>query len=139
MVARTTITVCTTCSFGPDEKLRDGLTGGETLAGFVEDAARAQDALAVRRHACLMGCKSHCAVAISAPAKMTYVLGRFEPGAAAASAIVDYAALYADSIDGVVSYRSWPDGVKGHFLARVPPLPAETAADVPAGGDRKDR
>lgn len=130
------ITVCETCGFTPDEKMRDGETGGARLAGHVEalvagrmddritHAAEGEQAarLQARRHACLMGCQDCCTIALSSPGKMTYVLGRFAAEGASAEAIVDYAALYAASDDGVVRYRDWPEGVKGHFVARVPPL-----------------
>ncbi|MGH1559316.1 DUF1636 family protein [Caulobacter segnis] len=52
---------------------------------------------------------------------MGYVLGRFEPTIEAARAILDYAVAYAASAEGVVPYRQWPEGVKGHFIVRVPP------------------
>lgn len=119
------ITVCETCSFAPDEKTRDGVTGGEVLAGLVEAVAAGRPGLAVRRHACLMGCERHCNVAVSAPGKVSYVLGRFEPVAESAEAVVAYAEKYAASETGVVRYREWPEGVKGHFTARIPPLPTD--------------
>ncbi len=40
-----------------------------------------------------------------------------------AQAIVDYARLHAASDSGQVPYRQWPEGVKGHFVTRHPPLP----------------
>ncbi len=56
-----------------------------------------------------------------APGKIGYVLGRFEPTADSARAILDYAVRYADSEIGQVPYREWPEGVKGHFITRSPP------------------
>jgi predicted metal-binding protein len=52
---------------------------------------------------------------------MGYVLGKFEPTDEAAQAILDYAVLYAGSAEGIVPYRQWPHGVKGHFIVRTPP------------------
>ncbi|MDR7157252.1 putative metal-binding protein, partial [Sphingobium xenophagum] len=37
-------------------------------------------------------------------------------------AILDYAVGYAQSEDGQVPYAQWPDGVKGHFITRAPPV-----------------
>lgn len=116
------ITVCDTCAFSADDKTHEGRSGGEMLAEAVEAAATAHAAVSVRRHSCLMGCARHCNVAISAPGKLSYVLGEFEPTAASAQAIVDYASLYARSETGAVPYKQWPAGVKGHFTARIPPL-----------------
>ena len=70
---------------------------------------------------CLFNCAQHCSVHLRAPGKIGYVLGRFEPTAEAARAILDYALAYAASEEGMAPYRSWPEGVKGHFIVRVPP------------------
>ena len=45
----------------------------------------------------------------------------FAQTAEAEQAIVDYAAAYLESPEGVVPYRQWPEGVKGHFIVRIPP------------------
>ena len=92
------------------------------MLALVARAARGVPGVDVRGTACLMGCEHGCNVAISAEGKMTYVLGRFAPGPEAAEALVGYAALHAGSPTGAVPYRQWPQGVKGHFTARVPPL-----------------
>ena len=122
----TTITVCDTCK-------RDGwvagATDGEALAALVEAAAAGVPEVAVRRHACLMGCAAACNVALQAPGKMAYTLGRFEPTEAAAEGVVRYAALHAGQASGVVPYRQWPEAVKGHFVTRHPPLPVAVAAE----------
>ncbi|WP_118138036.1 DUF1636 domain-containing protein [Oceanicella sp. SM1341] len=129
---QTVITICDTCRFSEAEKLSPGgETGGALLAALVEEGAREGaegsvegGAVSVRRHSCLMGCERHCNVALSAPGKLTYVLGRFAPEAEAAAAILDFARQHAVSDSGQVPFRSWPQGVKGHFVARIPPLPA---------------
>jgi len=118
---KVTLTVCDTCGFSGEEKVRGGRTGGEALGDHVIAAAK-DTGVAVRRHSCLMGCEHPCNVALSAPGKMTYVLGRFAPGPEAAEALVDYARKYGESDSGVVPYRNWPQGVKGHFISRVPAL-----------------
>ncbi|MEM7668754.1 MAG: DUF1636 domain-containing protein [Pseudomonadota bacterium] len=119
----TTILVCETCRFSSEEKLApDGQTGGEIFATEVERRAEGIAGVEVRRHSCLMGCDRHCNTAIMAKGKLTYVLGRFEPGAEAAEAVVDYAALHRDSETGQVPFKQWPQGVKGHFVARIPTL-----------------
>lgn len=115
------LTVCETCRASAEAKEVDGLAGGEAFARAIEAAAEGRGDLAVRRHACLMGCDHHCNVALSAPGKIAYVLGGFAPTAEDAAAVVAYAAKYAESETGYVRYREWPEGVKGHFKARVPP------------------
>jgi predicted metal-binding protein len=115
------ITVCDTCRFSESEKAVDGLTGGARFAAHVEAAAADAPGGAVRRFSCLMGCDHHCNAGLSAPGKLTYVLGRFAPTAEDAAALVEYAVKYAGSETGTVPYREWPKGVKGHFISRMPP------------------
>ncbi len=119
----TTIFVCDTCRWSVEEKFAPcGRTGGEILAGHVEQLACGEPGIAVRRQSCLMGCERHCNAAVTAPGKLTYVLGAFAPGEDAAAAVVDYARLHRDSETGQVPFRQWPAGVKGHFMARIPVL-----------------
>ena len=118
----TTITVCTTCRQPEFRETKPGDPCGEGLLELVRTAAARSDNVNVRGVACLMGCEHGCNVAISAPEKMQYVLGRFEPVAESAEALVEYASHHAESPNGVVPYRQWPQGVKGHFISRIPPL-----------------
>lgn len=119
----TTIIICDTCRFTVEEKTDpDGRTGGEILAAEVERLAKEVDGLQVRRQSCLMGCERHCNTAIGGPGKLTYVLGKFQPEAASAEALVEYAQLHLESETGQVPFKQWPQGVKGHFVARIPAL-----------------
>ncbi len=132
----TWITVCDTCK---RPGWLAGTTDGEALAGLVEAAAATGDphdtaAPRVRRVSCLMGCDRACNVAVQAEGKFAYTLGGFEPDAAVAQGIVDWARLHGDSATGVVAYRQWPAEVKGHFVTRHPPLPP----GVRARDDRPD-
>ena len=116
----TTIFVCDTCRFSAEDQHLDGKTGGEILCEHVERLASGNGSLEVRRQSCLMGCVRHCNAAVVADRKLSYVLGEFEPTEDAAQALVDYAALHAESDTGQVPFRQWPQGVKGHFVARIP-------------------
>ena len=119
----TTIFVCDTCSYAPGQKTGpEKETGGEILARMVETRAEGRESVVVRRQSCLMGCDRHCNTAITAEGKLTYVLGMFKPSEASAEAIVDYACLHAQSDTGRVPFKQWPQGVKGHFVARIPAL-----------------
>lgn len=120
----TTITVCTTCRRPERRAEKEGAPCGETFLARVMAAGRAKG-IAVRGTACLMGCEHGCNAAISGAGKMTYVLGRFDGDASDAAALVDYAARHRESESGIVPFREWPQGVKGHFVARVPPLGPE--------------
>lgn len=117
----TAIVVCNTCRVSAEEReTPDGVRGGALLASALREAA-AGSGVAIQEMPCLFNCAQHCSVHLRAPGKIGYVLGRFEPTAEAAEAILAYAQAYAASEEGVVPYRQWPEGVKGHFIVRVPP------------------
>ncbi len=118
----TTLTVCTTCWNEAHRDLKMGTPDGEAFLAQMQAAASDVPGLEVRGAACLMGCNHGCNLAISAEGKMSYVLGRFDGTADEAAEVVAYATQHAANDAGVVPYRSWPQGVKGHFIARIPPL-----------------
>lgn len=117
----TVITVCDTCRREERKALKDEPSCGEGLLAHVR-AAAAETAVEVRQVSCLMGCERACNIAIAGPGKLTYVLGRFDPTQTAAAGIVEYAEGHERSESGVVPFRQWPQAVKGHFVARIPPL-----------------
>lgn len=119
------VVVCNTCRFAKDQPSDEtGRRGGKALADHLRSIKAAQPkytAISIQEMSCLFSCKEHCSVHLRAPGKISYLLGRFSPTAEDAASILDYAALYAASPIGVVPYRDWPEGVKGHFIARTPP------------------
>ncbi len=118
----TWITVCDTCKREDWTTETHSQTDGEVMAELVEKHANGRD-VKTRRVSCLMGCSHGCNVAIQAEGKLVYTLGRFEPDEVSAAAIVDYAELHKQSETGQVPFKQWPQGVKGHFVTRHPPLP----------------
>lgn len=119
------VVVCSTCRHSAD-MVEDaaGQRGGAALADAMRAIQAEDPALAgvtVQEMPCLFACQRHCVVHIRAPGRVGYVLGDFAPDAASARAILDYAALHAQSEHGSVPYRQWPAGVKGHFIVRTPP------------------
>ena len=115
MAAR--LIICDTCKREGIAPL-DGKTCGEQLADLVENL---DTQIEVVRHSCLMGCDRACNIALQQEGKLTYVLGQFDPSVEAAQGIIDYALLYQASEEGRVPYKQWPQEVKGHFVARIPP------------------
>lgn len=125
VAAGPSVVVCNTCRLAPDQR-EDGTgqRGGALLADALRTAQAADPAyahIAVQEMPCLFACSRHCTVHIRAPGKIGYVLGDFAPDAAAAQAILAYAAHHAASVEGQVRYADWPEGVKGHFITRTPP------------------
>jgi predicted metal-binding protein len=120
------VVVCNTCRYAQDARSDgEGVRGGLRLAEALRKV-RASDeryaGVAVQDMACLFACTEFCTVHLRAPGKVSYVMGRFSPDEDAARAILDYAAQYAQSAEGQVPYSQWPDGVKGHFITRSPPV-----------------
>lgn len=115
MTAR--LIICETCSrdgFAPV----NGKKCGEQLADLVKERA---SGITVETYACLMGCDRACNIALQEEGKIGYVLGKFDPEPEAAEAILEYADKYQNSETGRVPYREWPEAIKGHFEARIPP------------------
>ena len=129
----TWVTVCDSCrrpDAAPDSApgtaraaAPDAIADGAVLAGFLDAAAAGHGSVRIRRHSCLMGCPRACNVVVQGKGKLAYSLGSFAPDRETAEAIVAWAALHAESESGQVPYRLWPQGVKGHFVSRHPPLP----------------
>ncbi|MDB5457339.1 MAG: hypothetical protein JWP92_2924 [Caulobacter sp.] len=113
------LTVCATCRFSLDEREDEhGIRGGALFLAALR-AAGPVDVEVVETE-CLWACTQHCTVHLQALGKTSYLLGRFAPTPEAAAALLAYVAAYADSAEGTVPYRQWPEGVKGHFIARIP-------------------
>ena len=120
------IVMCTTCRYSSDEKTGpDGRTGGETLIQHLRDAIADRGAeIELRTQACLWNCKRHCSVVLSDDERFTYFTGDHVPTRAQADAILDWFAMHGESPTGEVSFRLWPDAMRGHFIARIPPAPS---------------
>jgi predicted metal-binding protein len=120
----TVLVVCETCGF--DDKQPDAVRPGELLARALEQRLENADDNAVapqlHRFRCLMSCKRHCVVQVRAPYKIGYVIGDFVPDAGAVETLLDYSRKYMQSESGQVPFKEWPEGVKGKFIARIPPL-----------------
>lgn len=119
------VVACNTCRFSRDDRDdAEGRRGGALLVDALREAQASDPAyagVAVQEMPCLFACTEFCTVHLRAPGKVGYVLGRFAPDGEAARAILDYAALYAESEAGQVPFKQWPAGVKGHFITRTPP------------------
>lgn len=119
MTAR--LVICTTCRFSKEEAVdAAGRSGGQGLLGAVSTLVAGDSALRVEEQACLWACSSYCSVYLAEEGKPAYLAGQFAPTTESADAIVAFARLYAASPSGAVPYRQWPEGVKGHFIARLP-------------------
>ncbi|MEM9210734.1 MAG: DUF1636 domain-containing protein [Pseudomonadota bacterium] len=117
---KTRLIICDTCRVNKAEPV-NGKTCGEQLHDLTVAAHDQDPSVTIEKHSCLMGCDRACNIAITSEGRMTYVLGEFTPDQESAEAILKYTRLYSASSDGRVPYREWPDAIKGHFTARIPP------------------
>lgn len=118
------LVVCTTCKFSLNSKLApDGRTGGETLLGHVRDALQeaGRADVAVQPQACLWNCTRPCSVVLQDSDRFSYVTGGNAPTRAQAEAVIAWFDLHGQTPTGEVPIRQWPDAMRGHFIARIPP------------------
>ncbi len=70
---------------------------------------------------CLFACKNHCITHLRSTDRLGYIFGNFRPTPEHSDALLDFIEQYLLTVDGVVPYERWPQGIKGHFLVRMPP------------------
>lgn len=125
----TWITICEGCKRSDWDERPTDRTDGDVLAQAIETCAETTD-VKTRRVSCTMGCDRACNVIVqgmdeSGKSKIGYSLGTFNGTADDAQAITEFATLHAQSPTGQVPFRTWPIGVKGHFVSRHLPLPTD--------------
>ena len=114
------VLVCSTCRAGMPTDI-EGPRPGAQLA----DALLAKDwpaHVTVKTTECLYNCDSGCSVALrGGKRKWTYVYGNLHE-ASHLDTLVEGAALYHQTEDGLIPWRSRPEHFKRNCIARVPPL-----------------
>lgn len=126
---------CNTCRF-PDGRKSDeqGRTGGQAMIETMRKvlAAKGRNDVAVAEQSCLWNCTQSCSVVIRDSERFSYVTGRHAPGEEQAEAILAWFDLHGQTETGEVPFREWPDAMRGHFIARIPPeQPAERPPERP--------
>ena len=119
------IVMCSTCRFPEGPKIdATGKTGGETLIAAMRAllAELGRNDVDLVEQACLWNCTQSCSVAIRDPQRFSYITGRHEPSRAQAEAILQWFDAHGQSETGEVPFAQWPQRMRGHFIARMPPL-----------------
>lgn len=115
-----TLFVCTTCKAGepvPEDAHRPGALLHAALSfGPVPEGVR------VVGVECLSACNSGCAISLTKPGGWAYVYGRLTLDDV--PAILEGAAKYAATTDGIVPWRDRPAVFRKQSIARIPPLEA---------------
>jgi predicted metal-binding protein len=126
------LVACFTC--GGNARDESGRTQGEQLLAQLHAAnqARAESPVSVTSVRCLWLCKRSCSVHLRAQGRVSYLLAELEASETTANALLDYASMYAASVDGAVPFKQWPQPLRGHFVARLPAPSPPSHNDVSA-------
>ena len=119
------LVICSTCKYSADSKLGpDGRTGGEILLGHVQAAmvARGLTDVTVEAQSCLWNCTRPCSVVMRDDERFSYVTGGNAPTLPQAEAILDWFEAHGKTETGEVPFKLWPQAMRGHFIARIPPV-----------------
>jgi len=115
----TELLVCVKCRRGTDIA-QDATRPGAALL----DALSAQglpDGVTVRPVECLSNCSRGCTIALRGGGqRWSYVYGNLDETAHAAT-VLEGAAAYAATSDGVVPWRERPEHFRKNCIARIPP------------------
>ena len=124
-----TLFVCTSCSFTAGQREHLGQRGGYHLWQSLlkcQHQGQLPPTVRVQPVECLSACNRFCVIALASPAKTILMFGDL-PALDSTTAIVQLAAQYAASSDGVILRRDRPTLLQKGILARIPPvLPAQS-------------
>ena len=123
-MSQPTLFVCTSCSFAAGHRDHEGQRGGYHLWQRVLECqlqGQRPPSGRVQPVECLSACNRFCVFAIASPEKTTLMFGDL-PALDRATAIVKFAAQYADSDDGAIPRRDRPILLQKGILARIPPV-----------------
>lgn len=112
--------ICLTCKRGMQADA-DAPRPGAVLMALVD--GRAPDGVSVRGVECLSNCDRGCSVALRGTGRWSYVYGDIDPACHVAD-LLDGAARYAATADGLIPWRERPQILRKGVIARIPPLEA---------------
>ena len=116
----TELLVCIKCKRGEDIT-EDGERPGTRLFEELQNRVL-PDGVRLRAVECLQNCDFGCSVALRGGArKWTYVYGNLHE-ASHLDTLVEGAALYHETLDGLIPWRTRPEHFKRNCIARIPPL-----------------
>ncbi|MEG3661326.1 DUF1636 domain-containing protein [Celeribacter halophilus] len=117
-MADSELLVCVKCRKG--QQGADDIRPGQRLFDTLSRHAL-PEGLRLRAVECLQNCNAGCSVALRGGNRWTYVYGGLD-AEADAPMLLDGAARYHATADGLIPWRERPDHFKRNCVARVPPL-----------------
>lgn len=115
----TELLVCVKCR-GQREVPADDRRPGHALYDALAEKGM-PEGVTLRAVECLQNCDHGCTVALRGPNRWTYVYGNVDD-ASHLDMLVEGAALYHATDDGLIPWRQRPEHLKRNCVARVPPL-----------------
>ncbi len=115
----TELLVCVKCRRGaeiPDDERRPGQRLYDSIAE--KDLPEGVKVTAVE---CLQNCDHGCTVALRGDDRWTYIYGNIDE-VSQPDLLIEGAALYNATADGLIPWRSRPEHFKRNCVARIPPL-----------------
>jgi predicted metal-binding protein len=119
------LVICSTCKFSAESKFApDGRTGGEILISEMNAVLieQGRSDVEVQTQICLWNCTRPCSVVMRDDERFSYVTGGNEPTKAQAEAILAWFDAHGQTQTGEVPFKQWPQAMRGHFIARMPPV-----------------
>ncbi|MGC3939045.1 DUF1636 domain-containing protein [Roseobacter sp. EG26] len=120
--ARTELLVCIKCRRGQDIPEDDRRPGQRLYDSLAERAL--PDGVRLRPVECLQNCDHGCTIALRGGQRWTYIYGNIDE-VSHPDLLLDGAARYNATQDGLIPWRERPDHFKRNCVARVPPLENE--------------
>lgn len=121
--------VCTTCASIWQDGKRVGTSGGQVMLERLSQLHQdweLRDRFPLQPVECMSACSHPCAIALAGEGKHTYLFGDLsldpETFEATTAAILDCAAQYYRTDDGILPWAERPAPLKKGVLARIPPL-----------------
>lgn len=113
--------VCVKCRKGQEIPEDDTRPGAHLLDRLL--AGDVPDGVHVRGVECLSNCDYGCSVALRGDGRWSYVYGNFDEETDA-EMILDGAARYQTTVDGLVPWRERSTHFRKNCIARIPPMEA---------------
>ena len=114
------VLVCIKCrreGIDIDEEARPGTKLLNALEGANPPAS-----VQIKAVECLSNCSRGCSVALRGPGRWSYVYGNLDENLA--ETVLEGAAKYQSTADGLVPWRERPEHFRKNCIARIPPMEA---------------
>ena len=114
------VLVCIKCR--PEDIDSEGETRPGTKLLNALEGANPPASVQIKAVECLSNCSRGCSVALRGPGRWSYVYGNLNENLA--ETVLEGAAKYQSTADGLVPWRERPEHFRKNCIARIPPMEA---------------